>query len=198
MMSRRTLLVLAAALALPLALSACETTPPPQGQPSLSFAHQGQFKLAVSSIEVVNVYKAPLAAPNVEHLMNVSPETAARIWARDRLQAVGGSLRAEFRILDGAVTEAELKTDKGFTGMFKKEQSARYNGQMAVELAIKDNRGMTVASAEARASRSQTTPEDVTLNQRDQVWYEIVESMMKEIDARMSENIRNYMAAHIR
>lgn len=197
MMSRRTLLALAV-LALPLALPACETTPPPQGQPSLSFAHQGQFKLAVSSIEVVNVYKQPLAAPNVEHLMNLSPEAAARIWARDRLQAVGGPLRAEFRILDGAVTEAELKTDKGFTGMFKKEQSARYNGQMAVELVIKDNRGMTVSSAEARASRSQTTPEDVTLNQRDQIWYEIVELMMKEIDSRMNENIRTYMAAHIR
>jgi hypothetical protein len=196
MITRRALLVLAATL--PLALAACETTPPPKSLPGMSFAHLGQMRLAVSQIDVVSSYKSPMAAPNVEHLMNITPESAARTWAKDRLVAVGGPLRAEFKIIDAPVTEAELKTDKGFSGMFKKEQSARYNGQIAVELSIKDNRNMTVAQAEAKAFRSQTVPEDVTLNQRDQVWYEIVESLMKEIDARMTENMRAYMASYIR
>ncbi|CAA6604543.1 conserved exported hypothetical protein [Rhodospirillaceae bacterium LM-1] len=197
MITRRALLALAA-ISLPLALAACETTPPPKSQPSMSFAHLGQFRLAVSQVDVVSSYKAPLAAPNVEHLMNFSPEAAARIWARDRLVAVGGPLRAEFRVLDAPVTETDLKTDKGFTGMFKTEQSARYNSQLAVELTIRDARGMILSSAEAKATRVQSVPEDVTLNQKDQIWYEMVEAMMKELDARLSENIRGYMAAYIR
>lgn len=196
MITRRALVALAA-LALPLAFAACETTPTAPAKPSMSFAHQGQFRLAVSEISVVSLYKSPLAAPNVEHLMNVSPEAAARIWAKDRLIAAGGPYRAEFRILNAPVTETELKTDKSFSGMFKKEQSARYNGQLEVELIIRDARGV-VASAEARSSRSQTTPEDVTLNQRDQIWYEISEALIQEVDGRMSENIRTYMPAYIK
>jgi hypothetical protein len=196
MISRRALLLFAAAI--PLALSACETVPPPPSKPSLTFAHLGAFRLTVSKVDVVSAYKAPLAAPNVEHLMSISPEQAARIWAKDRLAAAGGPLRAEFKITEAPVVETELKTDKSFSGMFKKEQAYRYNGQLSVELSIKDDRGMTVASAEAKASRSQTVPEDVTLNQRDQVWYEISESLIKEIDARLTENIRTYMASYIR
>lgn len=197
MITRRTLLALAA-LAMPLAFSACESTPTARTQPSMSFAHLPPFKLTVSEVSVVSLYKSPLAAPNIEHMMNISPEAAARIWAKDRLIAAGGPFTAEFRILDAPVVEAELKTDKGFSGMFKKEQSARYNGALQVELRIRDQRGVTVASSEAKSTRSQTTPEDVTLNQRDQVWYEISESLIKEIDARLTENIRTYMPDYIK
>lgn len=199
MITRRNLLVLAA-LVLPLAFSACETPPPAQSTPSMSFSHLTPLRLAVGQVDVVSSFRSPMKEPNVEHLMAPvpSPEAAARIWAKDRLKAVGGAHRAELRIIDAPVVETSLKTDKGFSGMFKKEQAVRYDAALAVEITIRDSRGMTVASAEVKATRSQTLGEEATLNQRDQVWYEMVEALMKDINIRLDENIRTYMAGYLR
>ncbi len=200
MITRRNLLALAALLA-PLALAACETPPSAKSAPTMSFAHQAPFNLAVAQIDVTSSYKSPLKEPNVEHLMSPvpSPEAAARIWAKDRLKAAGnGDFRAEMRILNAPVIETSLKTDKGFSGMFKKEQSARYDAALAVEIVIRDGRGMAVASAEAKATRSQTVGEEVSLNQRDQIWFEMIEALMKDINIRLEDNIRTYMASYLR
>jgi hypothetical protein len=196
--ARRPLLVTLLALPLlGLGLGACETPPQMQVLPQLTFANKPPLKLNVMRVDVASEYQAPLKAPNVEHLFSTSPEAAMKIWASDRLQAVGRGNTAQVLVREASVVEASLKTDKGFTGMFKKEQSERYDAVLDVHVIIRDERGMPLAQATGRVTRSRTVGEDVTLNQREQIWFEIVESLAKDLDAILERNIRDYMPAYL-
>src|SRR3989304_3468878 len=86
------------ALALALPLNACETPPPAQKLPEITFAHLPPIKLNVATVEVVVRYRPPMKAPNVEHLFPTPPLKALRTWAADRVKAVGRSGTAAFGI----------------------------------------------------------------------------------------------------
>ncbi|HLO77056.1 MAG TPA: hypothetical protein VK196_11440 [Magnetospirillum sp.] len=186
------------ALACVLALAACENKPPVQKLPEISFANKRPFQLDVGQLEIVPEYVSPAKRPNVEHLMPVSPENAVVRWAQDRLHPVGRSGYARVVIRDARVIEVPLKTDKGFTGMFKEEQSERYDGSLDVAIQILDERHMVVADVVARATRTKTIREGASMNERDRVLYEIAESMVTDIDTQMDGLINTYLTRWVR
>jgi hypothetical protein len=47
-------------------------------------------------------------------------------------------------------------------------------------------------------TRSRTVAEDTSLAQREQIWFEITETMMKDFDREIEIAIRQYMASFIR
>jgi EAL domain-containing protein (putative c-di-GMP-specific phosphodiesterase class I) len=57
---------------------------------------------------------------------------------------------------------------------------------------------MPVANSTARVTRSRTVLEDTSLAQREQIWFEITEALMKDFDREIEANIRQYMAPYIR
>lgn len=183
----------AMALLCALTLAACENKPPVQKLPEISFADKRPFMLDVGQLEIVPEYISPGKRPNIEHLMPVSPENATVRWAQDRLRPVGRSGFARVVIKDAKVVEVPLKTDKGFTGMFKQEQEERYDASLDVAIQILDERHMPVADVVARATRTRTVPEGVSLNERDRVLYEISESLIRDIDTQMDGLIRTYL-----
>lgn len=181
------------ALACVLALAACENKPPVQRLPEISFADKRPFNLDVGQLEIVPEYVSPAKRPNIEHMMPVSPENATVRWAQDRLRPVGRSGFARVVIKDAKVVEASLKTDKSFTGMFKQEQAERYDGSLDVAIQILDERHMPVADVVARATRTRTVPEGVSLNERDRVLYEISEALISDINTQMEQLIPTYL-----
>lgn len=191
MFPRRSRVVMA--LACVLALAACENKPPVQRLPEISFADKVPFRLDVGQLEIVPEYVSPGKRPNIEHLMPVSPEAATVRWAQDRLKPIGRSGYARVIIRDAKVVEVPLKVDKSFSGMFKDEQSERYDGSLDVAVQILDERHMPVADVVARATRTKTVPEGATMNERDRVLYEISESMIRDVDAQMDGLIRTYL-----
>jgi hypothetical protein len=194
MIARPSRVVMAVAAAL--ALAACETKPPVQKLPEISFADKRAISLNVAELEIVPEFQSPGRKPHIEHLMPVSPENATVRWVKDRLRPMGtaGSGRARVVIRDAKVVEVPLRTDKGFTGLFKEEQAERYDGSLDVAVEITDARGMTIADVVARASRTKTVPEGVSLNERDRVMHEITETLVRDIDAQMDGLIRTYLA----
>lgn len=184
----------AMALACALTLAACENKPPVQKLPEISFADKRPFMLDVGQLEIVPEYVSPAKRPNIEHMMPVSPENATVRWAQDRLRPVGRSGFARVVIKDAKVVEVPLKTDKGFTGMFKQEQEERYDASLDVAIQILDERHMPVADVVARATRTRTVPEGVSLNERDRVLYEISESLIRDIDTQMDGLVRTYLS----
>lgn len=191
----RLVVVVAAALA----ASACQNAKPPmQKLPEISFANLRPFQLDVGQLEIVSEYVSPGRSPNIEHLMPVSPEGAAQRWAQDRLKPVGKTGSARVVIKDAKVIEVPLATDKGFTGAFKKEQELRYDGALDVAVQILDQRHMVVGETVARATRSRTVPEGLTLNERDRILYDISESLAKDIDQQMAQLIQNYLGRWVR
>ncbi len=177
-----------------LAVTACQNTKPPmQKLPDISFANQRPFQLDVGQLEIVSEYTAPGRSPNIEHLMPVSPETAAQRWAQDRLRPMGRAGLARVVIRDAKVVEVPLAIDKGLTGSFKTEQETRYDAKLEVAVQILDARHMIIGETVASANRSRTVAEGITLNQRDRILYDISEGLAKDIDEQMSQLIRNYL-----
>ncbi|MGE4280355.1 MAG: hypothetical protein AB7G62_12245 [Magnetospirillum sp.] len=182
------------ALAGALALAACEAQPVVQKLPELSFADKRPFQLNVGQLEIVPEYQPTGRKPNVEHLMPLSPENATVRWAQDRLRPMGKSGFARVLIKDAKVVEVTLQTDTGFTGMFKDQQSERYEGSLDVAIQILDERHFPIADVVARANRTHTVAEGATLNERDKVLYDLSEGLIRDIDTQMESLVRTYLS----
>lgn len=178
-------------------LSACATPPPPQF-PELTYTHLPTITLGVGSIEVVNNAKKSDAALHVESSMPVTPEQAVRNWARDRLRANGVSGVAKVIIESASVTETELARSKGLKGVFTTEQSQRYDADLKVSIRLEGVPRVSEAFAQAAISRSQTVPEDVSVNVREQALFGLTESVMKDFDPAMAASIRKHLADFVR
>ena len=178
-------------------LAACETPVATQTLPELTYGHLSTFTLDVADVHVAAKYLPPMKAPNVEHLFATPPGKALRRWAADRLKAGGRRGTARFLIINAAVTETRLKVDKSFTGAFTKQQSRRYDATVEVSLEILDDKGFRKGFANARVSRSRTLREDATINDRERMWFDLVEALMGDFNAELEKNIRQYLSGYL-
>jgi len=196
MMNRRhfTSLLLASA-----ALAACSSPPPRPRFPELTYGHLGLFTFDVERIEIVSEYKASFGSPNVEHMFPTPPEQTLRRWAQDRLAATGKPGRyARFVIQDAKVTESQLPRTAGVRGAFTTDQTQRYDGTLSAVLEIREERAnYRAGTASAWATRARTVPEGITINDREKVWFDLVESMMNDINAELDRQIRANLAQFV-
>ncbi len=178
-------------------LAACETPVVTQTLPELTYGHLSQFTLDVADIAVAAKYLPPMKAPNVDHLFPTPPGKALRRWAADRLTAGGRRGSARFVIIDARVTETALKVDKSFTGAFTKQQTRRYDATVEVSLEVLDDRGFRKGFANARVMRSRTLGEDASINDRDRMWFDLIEALMRDFNAELEKNIRQYLSGYL-
>ncbi len=189
---------IAALCVLVLGLAGCETPVQPRAFPEITFAHLPTIALDVARIDLVRRYRPPLTPPNVEHEAPVPPMQAGARWVTDRLKAVGRSGRATVTIRQASIVERRLPRLGGLKGVFTTEQSERYDAVIEMTIEASDGRGLRVASATARAERSRTVPEDATLARREEIWFELVEALMRDFDRTFEAQIRKHLAAFIK
>ena len=182
---------------LALALAACAPLPPAPQFPELTYAHLGAIRLDVARLEIVVAYDPPLAAPNVEHTFPTAPATAAERWAADRIRAVGDTGWAQFIVREAGVTETAIEVEGGLKGAFTDDQSERYEGVLDVVLEIRSDRGFRDAYVEARAMRTRTVPEDITVNDRQIVFLEMTQALMADINAQLEDRIRQHLPKYL-
>lgn len=194
-MHRREFLLLPS---LALLASACDTPPKRREYATLTFQDRPSIRLDVAQVEIVQAYKAPGQAPNVDHLFPQKPLDVATSWGRDVLRAVGQRGMATYTILDASATETRLPRSTGMTQVFKKEQSDRYDLKIAVRLDINNPILRAIGEAQASASRSQTVAEDMTLNEREAVWFQMTESAMRELDKKLEAAIKDKLQPFVR
>lgn len=185
-------------VALVAAVAACETTVPTQKFSDITFTHMQPIRIDVADVEYIQEYVPPQAPPNVEHLFPVQPAATVRQWAADRLLATGVTRRLRVILVDASVTEAPLDTKGGISGFLTNEQAVRYEATFEVRLELIDDRGMPEGHARAVAQRSRTAPENITLNARDQLWFDLTEDLMKTLDAELESVIRTYLSRYVR
>jgi hypothetical protein len=174
----------------------CDKTNLNNSLPELTFTHRPIIQLDVEKIEIINEYKMPFKAPNVEHLVPISPGASAERWASDVLRPVGRTGTAQFVIKKGTVIQENLKIKKGIQGIFSVDQSKRFKGTVEVRLDIfKDQRK---AVARASASRSHTLREDASPNTQARLWYNIVESLMQSFDREMREQVDSHFQKYLK
>lgn len=189
----------AAASAALLLLAACTVAAPSQQFPDLTYSHLEPIRLDVARVDIVDEYRPPLTAPNVDHRAPVPPAQAARNWASDRLiVSGGGARRAVFTIQEAPIIETELDRTTGLRGAFTKDQSERYDATVAVRLEIFNPGGRRAGIATALAKRGRTVAEDVSLNDRRQLWFDMTEGLMEDLNREMENNIRVFLSDYVR
>jgi hypothetical protein len=193
-MHRRTFLLLPALVS----LAACDTPPMRQSYATLTFQDRPPIRLDVAEIEIVQAYKAPGVAPHVDHLFPQKPADVAANWGRDVLRAVGQHGQATYTIVDASATDTPLPRSGGLTQMFKTEQSDRYDLHIAVKLEVGNPALASTGYVTAEAFRSQTVAENMTLNQREAVWFQMTESAMRELDGKLEAAIKDKLRVFVR
>lgn len=194
----RRLRILALAACAAAALSGCETKAPGANFPALTYGHLAPIRLDVARIEISSTYTPPTVKPNVDHLFPVTPLTAAKGWAGDRLKAVGAAGLARVTIRNAGVVEVPLKRTKGLKGMLTTEPSERYDGVIEIEIRILDGGGRERGSVSSRAERSRSVSENISLRGREKVWFEMTEAMMNDLNTAIETQIRRRLSVFVR
>lgn len=184
---------LGALLIFALATAGCDTAPPEQVFPDITFGHLPPINLNVRTIEVVSRYTSPLKAPNVEHKFPQPPEKVLRRWAHDRLRAVGREGTARFVIAEAGAVETALPREKGFQASFTRQQSERYDAAVEAAIEIYDARGANRGFAAARVTRATTVAEDISLLGRERVWFKLTDDLTKDFNAEIERQIRQHL-----
>ncbi len=180
-----------------LLLAACASQPAPKF-PELTYTHLAPINLGVADIQIINNAGPATDANRVDNRMPVSPSTALSAWARDRLKANGVSGTAFFTIEEASVVEVPLPRTSGITGAFTKDQAQRYDLKVRATLRLEGVPRVTQAFADSLVSRSQTVTEDVSLNERNQILFDLTETAMKDFDPAMEASIRQHLGAFVR
>ena len=188
-----------AILVVAVALTACETPDPAPQYPDITFGHLATIKLDVGAVDYIQAYVPPAMSPNVEHLFPIRISQVARRWADERLEPVGVISRiARVTLLNAAVIGSALETTQGIKGAFTIDQAARYDATVEILIEIVNSQGVVEGQVRASAERSRTAPENITLNDRDQLWFELTEAVMRDLDKQLEATIRQYLAKYIR
>ncbi|WP_119299937.1 hypothetical protein [Dongia deserti] len=193
-MHRRSFLLLSGASL----LAACDTPPMRQSFATLTFQDRPQIRLDVAQVEIVQAYRPPGVAPHVDHLFPQKPVDVAAAWGRDVLRPVGQRGLATYTIVDASATETALPRSGGLGQVFRTEQSERYDLHIEVKLDIGNPLLAKTGAITAVADRSQTVAEDMTLNQREAVWFQMTESAMRELDKKLETAIREKLTPFVR
>ena len=193
--SRRDLLKLAGMAVPAAALASCTVVPPIPKFPPLTYSALGRFTFEAERLEVAVDYKPPLAPPNGEHLFAQPPVTVLNRWAGDRLAVTGrGEHYVRFVVIDAHMIETQLPRQSGVRATFTNEQAQRYDGRIEAAVEVRQIRGnFRDGFATAAATRTRSVAEDISLNDRERVWYEMVEQMMVDVNAELDRQIRANM-----
>lgn len=176
--------------------SGCAFDDPSNRFAGLTYEHLPDINLDVGEIQIEQAYKATTEAPNVGHRFPVAPKDAAVRWGQDRLVAKGDRLTFRYIVRQATATETVLETSKGVTGLLTTDQSERYDVHIVVDMQILDGRQVQgTASAEAR--RSVTVAEDISLNDREKVWYKLTENTMNDLNDQLEETIKTAFFPYI-
>ncbi len=182
---------------LALILSGCAETPRAPSYADITFRHLPQIKLNVGEIKFVKEYSSPLRAPNVEHEMPVKIDASVERWVRERLVAGGtSSAYAVVTLKDASVVKRDLEKSKGLSGFFTNDQTEQYDFKVMVEVQVVSINGAR-AFAAASAEQSKTMPEDRTLLERDQMFYNKTEELMRNFNKEMEQNIYSFLKPHL-
>lgn len=160
----------------------------------LSFTSQPPIKLKVNKIDIVSEFTPSFKRPNVEHLFPISIEKTARIWARDRLEAVDFSSKkvAKFIIKDASVTEEVISSNEMFS-----QDRVRYKARLIVTLRITDGDSLSAAETSIEAWRELTINANTDIDEKERYWNGMVDKLFNEFNRSMEANINQYLNMYV-
>lgn len=180
-------------------VAACQTAPQAYVPEPFDFSQKPPLRIQVAEIRMVENYRAPLRAPNVEHTFPISPASALRTWAKQRLIATGTSGVMEVVIDDASVKEVKLPKTQGIKGLFTDDQEARYDATIHITLRVfSGERALSDATGDISISRSRSINERATIDERARQFHGITREMMVTYDTQAEARLRQYFSKFLR
>lgn len=183
--------------------SGMETNFTPMGPPKASAAYERRtadnyarylpLYLKVYKISVIEEYKSPKHAPNVEHLLPTTPAEAVESWA-GRLRTSGGPYNMEVVVRDGSVISTPVPLRSG-----EDPASAvrRYDARLEVEISIYDRGGKLQARVASTANRSAFIREQASAEDRQHIFHhmllDLVDTANGDLERKMYTSFRPYI-----
>jgi hypothetical protein len=182
-MMKRQFAALLAATALTLTLAACANAPKDTSVPELTFEQVQKVSLNVAKIEVYDEYDAPGVKPNVEHTLKNPIDISVQRLIEKQLSADGTENVLRAIIEDASVVEEKLVLPKGVISAFRWDPEFRYNARVVVRFELVNENAPDIVKGSARvtANRSATATENLSLAERDRMFFSITENMMKDV-----------------
>lgn len=179
-------------------LAACDMPPRRESFAELTFQHLPPIRLDVAEVEVVEAYRNSTDPTRIEMDFPTPPGVGAARWGRDRLQAVGADGLARYTVLKASVVATPLPRTTGLTGTFTEDQSDRYDALVQVRLEVENRAGQQTGIITAEARDSATAAEDMTLNQRETLWFEMTQRLLDKLNAELEAQIGAHFGIFLR
>lgn len=175
-----------------LMLSSCQGAPPESQTPVLMFDTLPQINMNVARIDIVDEYRPPMKAPNVDHLFRQPPREVARRVLEKQLVANGSNHTLRVIIEDASVVKKDLPVQDGFTGFFTNEQSEEYAARVSLkfQLVSDDTPDRIVADAFVLSERTQTLLEDSSPAERDMAFFTLDENIMQDLRKGIESSVK--------
>jgi hypothetical protein len=181
-----------------LLLAACENAPAGYTAEPITYTTP-PIRVNVAEIKLIDSYRPPLRAPNVEQDFPTPPAVAVKAWAGQQLVATGNTGVLEVTIDNAAVKQVALPTTKGIKGLFTDDQDTRYDAALHVTFRLYDGvNAMSAASGDVLVTRSHTINEKATIDDRLRLFDQMTHEMMATFDQQAHARFQQYFAAYVK
>lgn len=150
--------------------------PVPQGQ---------KIKLKAQDIKFISSYNPPNRAPNIEHMLLVSPEQIIHKWAENRFAVDGTPDRhVRFLIKDAGIVEENI-----ITGSCFKSVKQQYTAKFEATIQIVDAEGRVLIETSATAVKKEITDKDTSMEVREKLWTNLMFDTVKILSSRIDHDL---------
>jgi len=175
------------ALLFVLFVTACSTGEP--GTPPLAdYNGLSKINLDVAGINIVDRSSGTAAKSEI---FQPTIEEAVRRWADSRFRAVGTTGQAVVVIKNADIQTLNMPLGVGIDDWFTRQQAAKYNGHVEVEVEARGVEGYGVAHAEA--TRYVTVPEHPSDAERRKAYNAMLGGLMADLNENLDQNIQQHM-----
>ncbi len=141
--------------------------------------------LKAQDIKFISSYNPPNRAPNIEHLLLVTPEQIIHKWAENRFSVDGTPDRhVRFLIKDAGIVEENI-----ITGSCFKSVKQQYSAKFEVTIQIVDAEGRVLVETTALAAKKEIVDSEATYQERERVWTNLMFDVVKILSARLDSEL---------
>lgn len=189
--ARRRFLGLAAVCAAALMLSGCFTSQVRDEWPPLSYQAAAPVTVSAARIDIVDAYRPPMGAPNVDHLFKVTPSQAAQELARRQIVAGGSSHLLRVIVDEASVRRETLPQEKGMFSLFSSEPDEKFDARVALRFELADAFAPDIVLGRANviATRERTLKGGATLAEREKAYHGIVQALVDDLAQGVSTTV---------
>jgi hypothetical protein len=183
--------------AMAVTLAGCTSHPAPRLEP-LRFEQLGTVAFDAATVQIVDEYRSPMTAPNVEHRAPTPLMEATHRWVAEHFHATGTSGTIQVIIRDARMIETQLPRTEGVAAVFTTDQSQRYDGRLEIRITGQSPRTGFSGYVQATAARSATVAEDISLAAREQAWNMMVQTLISDVSVQLDRGLRDNMRPMLR